>query len=98
MTGAVGDFDKVRALEPDHFAGRFFQAVCLLRLQRAGGAKVALTAYVGQRPRFVWGWLFRGEAYVQSDDFVLAAQEYQHAVEMNPNESARRYAVGEFPG
>ena len=91
MTGAAEDFDKVLTLEPDHFASRFFQAVCLLRLQRTGGAKVALTACIGQRPRFVWGYLFRAKACLQSGDLVSAAQDFQHGAEMNPNESARHH-------
>ena len=86
---AIRDFDQALTSEPDHFLARFFQAACFLQLKKPTEAKVALTACMGQRPRFVWSHLLRGQAYLQLGELVAAAQDFQIASEMRPNESAQ---------
>ncbi len=89
LAGALKDFENVLVRDPNHFLGRLFQAVCFLRLNRPGEAKVALTACQGQRPRFVWSCLFLGQANRQLGDLAAAAQDFQRGLELNPNDSAR---------
>jgi eukaryotic-like serine/threonine-protein kinase len=90
--GAVRDFDRVLAVEPEHFTGRFFQAACFLRLKRPGEAKVALTACIAQRPQFCWSFLLRGQAFLQSGDRAWAAQDFQRCIELSPDGPARPHA------
>jgi tetratricopeptide (TPR) repeat protein len=91
FASAVSAFDKVLALEPDHFSARLCQAACLLHLKRPTEAKIALTACIGQRPNFVWNYLFRGQAYMQLSEHALAAQDFQRALEIGPQGPARKY-------
>ena len=86
MDAAIRDFDEALASEPDHFLTRLLQAVCFLQMKKPTEAKVALTACMGQRPRFVWAHLFRGQAYLQLGELVAAAQDFQIASELGPNE------------
>jgi eukaryotic-like serine/threonine-protein kinase len=87
--GAVGDFDRLLALEPDHFMARLSQAVGFLRQKRLGEAKVALTACLGQRPHFAWTLLFRGQAHLQGNDPLAALEDFRRGLEMNPRDAAR---------
>jgi predicted Zn-dependent protease len=89
LAGAASDFENVLIREPEHFLGRFFQAVCFLRLKRPGEAKVALTACIGQRPHFAWNYFFRGQACVQMGETSSAAQDFQRGLETDPNEPIR---------
>lgn len=82
LPGAVKDFDKTLTLEPNHFTGRFFQAACFLKQKRPGEAKVALTACIGQRPTFVWNFLFRGWTLLQLGDNAAAAHDFQRALDL----------------
>ncbi len=91
---AVRDFDRVLAGDPDHFAGRFFQAATFLELKRPGEAKVGLTACIGQRPQFAWNYLYRGQACLQLGEYANAGQDFQSAIEMNADESADGYLKG----
>ena len=94
VAAAFRDFEKVLTREPDHFSGRFFQAACFLMLKRPGEAKVALTACIGRRPRFLFSYLFRGQACVQLGEYANAAQDFQTALETNPDRPAREYLDG----
>jgi tetratricopeptide (TPR) repeat protein len=82
---AISNFDQVLARAPDHFLARLFQAVCFLRRNRPGEAKVALTACLAQRPRFVWCHLYRCEAFLQLGELVSAAQDLQRVWESKPH-------------
>jgi tetratricopeptide (TPR) repeat protein len=99
LNGAVRDFDRLLTLEPEHCSGRFFQAICLLKLNRPGEAKVALTACTGQRPQFVWNHVYRGLAYLRLSEHVAAAQDLQRALEMDVRGNARPHlmqAIGQL--
>ena len=86
--GAIRDLDKVLEREPDHFTARLFQAFCFLDLKRPEEAKVALTACIGQRPLFVWSYLFRGLASLQLKEYSAAARDFQRVHEMSLHDRA----------
>jgi tetratricopeptide (TPR) repeat protein len=87
---AIRDFDRTLAIEPERFLARFLQAKCFLDLRRASEAKVALTACIAQRPRFVWNHLLRAKAYLVLEDVVAAAQDLQSASELTLDEAAKQ--------
>ena len=89
LDGAIRDFDKVLDAEPEHFMARLCIAVCFVRQKRPGEAKVALTACLAQRPRFVFSYLFRGQANLQLGEPADALQDFQRGLDMNPPDSAR---------
>lgn len=61
---ALSSFELVLSNEPEHFVARLFQSICFLNLNRPREAKVALTACVAQRPRFLWSYFFRSQAHL----------------------------------
>jgi serine/threonine protein kinase/lipoprotein NlpI len=89
LAGAAADFDQVLMLEPDHFMARLCQGDCFLRQNRLGEARVALTACLGQRPRFAWTYLLRGQMFHQSHDDADALGDFQHGLDLKPREAAR---------
>jgi tetratricopeptide (TPR) repeat protein len=88
--GAIRDFDQLLARAPNHFLGRWCQALCFLRRQRLGEAKVALTACLGQRPYFAWTCLLLARARAAAHDPDAALREYQRGLDMRPRDAARR--------
>ncbi len=82
-------FDKVLDSAPEHFMARFCLAVCFVHQNRPAEAKVALTACLAQRPRFVWSYLFRGQASLRSGDTNEAIQDFQRGLDSSPPDSAR---------
>jgi serine/threonine protein kinase/tetratricopeptide (TPR) repeat protein len=93
--GAVADFDRVLALEPDHFLARFFQAACFLRSGRLGEARVALTACLGQRPHFAWTCLLLARVHANSNDPAAALRELQRGLDQQPRPAARVALLGD---
>lgn len=89
LVGAIRDLERALALQPDHFASRLFLASCLLNANRPAEAKIALTACIGQRPDFVWGYLFRGVANLQLGDLNAAKGDFQRAEQLNLDPQAR---------
>ena len=85
---AIGSFDDVLAVDPEHFVGRCLQSMCFLRCDRMGEAKVALTACIAQRPRTGRCYALRGEAQSAAGNLLAAAGDLQRAHELG-------YADGE---
>ncbi|MCI0464179.1 MAG: protein kinase [Gemmataceae bacterium] len=92
---ALSDFANALRLQPNHFWARYFLAVCYLRLQRPGDTRAArdcLTACLGQRPDFVWLYVLRGFAHGQLQEFAAGEEDFQKALELEPEADAR-YAI-----
>jgi serine/threonine protein kinase/Tfp pilus assembly protein PilF len=79
-------------LRPNHFEAQCFLAMCALDAGRAGEAHLGLTSCIGQRPRFAWTYLLRGQACVQQGSFPEAEADFAAALELDPR-MAVRYAV-----
>jgi tetratricopeptide (TPR) repeat protein len=88
FTRAFRAWEAVLELQPNHFAARAFQAVCFLNLDRPAEARVALTAAIGQRPAFVWCYLFRGQAALKLGDEAAAEADFRRALDMQPDKQA----------
>jgi tetratricopeptide (TPR) repeat protein len=83
---AMQEFEQVLDLRPELFAARLFQAVCCLRLNRPGEAKVALTACLAQRPHCLWSCLFRGQANLALGDHRAARVDLERVLAASPTE------------
>jgi serine/threonine protein kinase/Tfp pilus assembly protein PilF len=79
-------------LRPNHFEARCFLAVCALNAGRPEEAQVGLTACIGQRPRFAWAYLLRGQASVNRGAFTEAEADFAAALQLDSC-AAVRYAV-----
>ncbi|QEL16752.1 serine/threonine-protein kinase [Limnoglobus roseus] len=87
--GASTAFEAVLDAEPEHFAARLCQAVCVLKLGRPGEAKVGLTACVAQRPRFAWCYLLRAECHRQLAAADAARKDIRAGLDLRPAEALR---------
>jgi serine/threonine protein kinase len=81
---ALQEFEQVLDLRPELFAARLFQAVCCLRLNRPGEAKVALTACLAQRPHCLWSCLYRGQANFALGDRRAARVDLERVLAASP--------------
>jgi serine/threonine protein kinase len=90
------DFDRIQDSQPENFASRLFQAVCLLNQNRPSEAKVALSACIAQRPYFMWSYFFRAQSNVALHDLVMAAVDFRRVLELTPPEPIRDAAQAQF--
>jgi serine/threonine protein kinase/Flp pilus assembly protein TadD len=98
---AIAAFSKALRVEPNHLWARYFQAICYLRENRNGEARVALEACVGgeesethedslaTRSRQAWMYLLRGFALGQLKEYVLAEDDFVRALSLHPDEWAQ---------
>jgi tetratricopeptide (TPR) repeat protein/tRNA A-37 threonylcarbamoyl transferase component Bud32 len=82
---AVLHFERALAARPSHFWAQYFLAVCQLRLERPAEAKAGLTACLGHRPDFFYGYLLRGLAHLQQGGLDTAAADFQKTLDLRPN-------------
>jgi serine/threonine protein kinase len=82
LKAAIDAFDEVLGIDPEHFVARCLQAICFLRADRHGEAKVALTACIAQRPRHARCHALRGQAHVMAGNLLTAATDLQRAHEL----------------
>jgi tetratricopeptide (TPR) repeat protein/predicted Ser/Thr protein kinase len=85
---ARNSFNRALALQPGHFWAQFFLAVCHLKSQHWEAAKAGLNACLAQQPEFVWAYLFRSVANEKLQAVPDAEADFQHALQLNPNEDA----------
>ena len=76
-------------LEPDHFWAQYYLAICQLKQKRWGEAKASLTACAGRRPDFIWTYLLRGFAQGELGAFAAAEMDFDKALQLHPDETAR---------
>jgi tetratricopeptide (TPR) repeat protein/tRNA A-37 threonylcarbamoyl transferase component Bud32 len=65
-SAALGQFDTVLRLRPDHFWAQCLAAICAIQTSQHGRAQVGLNVCLQREPRFVWLYLLRGFAAGQS--------------------------------
>jgi tetratricopeptide (TPR) repeat protein/tRNA A-37 threonylcarbamoyl transferase component Bud32 len=63
---ALGQFDTVLRLRPDHFWAQCLAAICAIQTNQHGRAQVGLNVCLQREPEFVWLYLLRGFAAGQS--------------------------------
>jgi tetratricopeptide (TPR) repeat protein len=79
-------------LRPNHFEAQCFLAICALNAGHPEEAQLGLTACIGQRPRFAWAYLLRGQACVKLGALTEAEADFATALELD-SRVAVRYAV-----
>jgi serine/threonine protein kinase/Tfp pilus assembly protein PilF len=91
---AISAFQNALRLHPNHFWARYFLSVCYLRLRpsRPDLASDSLTACLSQGRNVVWVYLLRGFSFGQLELFQAAEDDFQKALECEPNADAR-YAI-----
>jgi tetratricopeptide (TPR) repeat protein len=89
---AIDGFERVLAIQPGHFWGRYYLAVCHLNAGHPEPAKIYLTACLEQRPGFLWVYLLRGLAFGRLGDAAAADADFRRAWALDPNAEAR-YAL-----
>jgi tRNA A-37 threonylcarbamoyl transferase component Bud32/tetratricopeptide (TPR) repeat protein len=100
--GAMGQFDTVLRLRPDHFWAQCLAALCAIQTSQHARAQVGLNVCLQREPQFVWLYLLRGFAAGQSavqareagaeHQFEAAEADYQKALallEEKPNDELR---------
>jgi tetratricopeptide (TPR) repeat protein len=89
---AIGAFENVLQLQPDHFWANYHLALCWLKGQRPGQAVACLTACLGQRRDFAWLYLLRGAARSELGQYDRAEADFACAAQM-PLSDSSRYAL-----
>jgi serine/threonine protein kinase/Flp pilus assembly protein TadD len=89
---AIDSVHEALRLRPNHFEAQCFLAICALNAGRQSEAQLGLTACIGQRPRFAWAYLLRGQASVKLGAFTEAEADFTAALELDSREVVR-YAV-----
>jgi serine/threonine protein kinase/tetratricopeptide (TPR) repeat protein len=89
---AIKEFDRVLEVKPGHFWAQYLNALCLLRLHRPAEARAQLTACLAQRADYVWLYLLRGFAQGELKAFDAADADFQKALQM-PLEASARYVL-----
>jgi hypothetical protein len=89
FASAAHDFEAVLDAEPQHFAARLFLAVCAMKLDRPGEAKVGLTACIAQRPYCPWSYQLRGECEEKLGNATAAKRDFTRAAELQPKQPKR---------
>jgi serine/threonine protein kinase/Tfp pilus assembly protein PilF len=92
VNAAIGSVHEALRLRPNHFEAQCFLAICALNAGRPSEAQLGLTACIGQRPRFAWAYLLRGQASVKLGAFTEAEADFAAALELDSREAVR-YAV-----
>lgn len=72
---AEQEFERVLEGNPRHFTARFFHGLCCLCLERAGEARVSMTACLAQNPEFLWSYFVRSLAKIQLGDIRSASED-----------------------
>jgi tetratricopeptide (TPR) repeat protein len=91
-SAAVQSVHEALRLRPNHFEAQCFLAICALAAGRPSEAQLGLTACLGQRPRFAWAYLLRGQASVNLGAFTQAEADFAAALELDGSDAVR-YAV-----
>jgi tetratricopeptide (TPR) repeat protein len=81
---ACASFQEALQHDPRHFWAQYFQAVCSLRLERFGAARVGLNACLRDRPDFLWAYTLRGFAHGMLHDFKAAEYDFAQALKLAP--------------
>ncbi len=89
---AIGEFERVQQLQPNHFWSLYLNALCLTRQNRHAEAKTLLTACLAQGREFVWLYLLRGYAYGELRAWDAAEADFQKALAL-PFEENSRYVL-----
>jgi tetratricopeptide (TPR) repeat protein len=90
---ACASFQEALRCDPRHFWAQYFQAVCYLRLERFGEARVALNACLRDRPDFLWAYTLRGFAHGMLQDFKAAEKDFARALKLPEARAEARYAI-----
>jgi len=65
-SAALGHFDTVLRLQPDHFWAQCLSAICSIQTNQPGMASIGLNVCLQREPQFVWLYLLRGFASGQA--------------------------------
>jgi serine/threonine protein kinase/Tfp pilus assembly protein PilF len=95
VAAAIGHFQDALGSDPGHFWARYFLAVCYLSTRPnpdARAAKDSLTVCLNQR-EFVWGYVLRGFAHGELNEFSAAEEDFGKAARLDPHDEDVRYAI-----
>jgi tetratricopeptide (TPR) repeat protein len=93
---ARADFERVLDRQPESFLARLYQAICFLHLNRAGEAKVGLTACIAQRPNFMWSHYFRSQACSALGDETGCIADLQRVLDSKVSSPLERAATAKM--
>jgi serine/threonine protein kinase/Flp pilus assembly protein TadD len=82
-------FERVLAIQPDHFWAQYYVAVANLLLKRPEEARLALSVCLSQRPTVGWVYMLRGYAHGQLGKFAEGTKDFQKALELTPERDAQ---------
>lgn len=75
-------FDAVVALQPTHFWGRYFLALCHLGEEHWSEARASLDLCIGYQPQVVWPWLMRAFVRTRMEDRTGASRDFDQALSL----------------
>ncbi len=91
FAAAEQDFSAARQLEPDNPELDYYQARLLLDMGSAKQADELLSRWMVQHPDRPTAWALRGDARLQMNQPVAAAEDYARAIEMSERPSPGVY-------
>jgi tetratricopeptide (TPR) repeat protein len=91
---AEAEFVHALKLDPDFETARFYLADCYLKEQKPGNALPLLKEVVNKQPRNFWAHLDLGKALSSTGSYEDAAQEFQAANRLQPDDSEPHYLLG----
>ncbi len=86
---AIQAFESALQVQPDHFWGSYYLALCWLKTQRPNQAATSLTACLSQRRDFPWLYLLRASAWSEMGQFDRAEADFGIALQANLPDAAR---------
>lgn len=91
LQGALSDYGKAIALDPNHARGYSGRGMAFYRLGRIPEATKDFNRALVIEPRHTYAWVGLGDVKGDAGDFDGAIAEYSKAIEVNPT-SAQAYA------
>lgn len=90
---AEQDFAAARLLEPDNPELDFYQGRLLLDMGQAEEADALLSRWLAAHPEQATAWLLRGDARMQMNQPLAAAEAYAHAIGLSERPSPGVYLL-----
>ncbi|MFN0087771.1 MAG: tetratricopeptide repeat protein, partial [Blastocatellia bacterium] len=78
---------------PSDFWGSYFQGMCKLQLQKHGEAQTYFSNCLGARRDFVWGYVMRGFAAGQLNNFHAAFTDFETGLKLDGPDGKARYGI-----